>query len=343
MAFGLNKLHINSASAVQKGYGYLSAPLNVMWDVTNRCNLNCMHCYNGSGKCPQYEDLSDDEMRKVCRDIIEAKIPIVCFCGGEPLLRLSLIEELGKSLTSHNILVNMVSNGMLMNEEAISRLRNSGILNIQISLDSYTPEIHDRFRGCSGAHEKAIQAIQRLIKAGMEPEVTFIPTQLNYHEVDQVIEFVKSLGLKKLRSMPFIPIGRGYSHKDMLRLTREQLWEFYMKVHKKLGEDPDFEFDYGDPLEHIYLFLENNIARTITYEIRSNGDIVISPYLPYVFGNVKESSLKEMWEAGLKDIWKDNKIQSEVRKIISIVDVERQEKRPWNQTDILLYDKRGVV
>ena len=62
-------------------------------------------------------------------------------------------------------------------------------------------------------------------------------------------------------------------------------WEFEWLVRKKLYEYPDFSFNNGDPLEHIYLFSQNPDAKTITYEIRCNGDIVVSPYLPFLYGN----------------------------------------------------------
>lgn len=336
MFFGLNDIHTNNHKDIQKGYSYLSGPLNIMWDITNRCNLNCMHCYNGSGVCPKYEDLSDDDMKKNCYDIIKMKIPVVCFCGGEPLLRLSLVEELATLLTENNIVVNMVSNGMLINEEVIGRLKKSGIINIQISLDSLTPEIHDRFRGCKGSHKKAINAIELLIKEGFNAEITFVPTKLNYHEIDKVIDFIVSLGLKKLRSMPFVSLGRGYDYKDELKLDNNQLWSFYLKVQKKLAQYPNFVFDYGDPIEHIYLFINNPVARTVTFEIKSNGDVGISPYLSYIYANIKDTSIIEMWENGLKNIWQHKRIQEDGRKIISLSDIEKQKDRPWNNTDIVL-------
>lgn len=50
-----------------------------MWDMTNKCNLCCMHCYNKSGKDAHYKDLDDEDMMKIAHHIAEAGIPIVCF------------------------------------------------------------------------------------------------------------------------------------------------------------------------------------------------------------------------------------------------------------------------
>lgn len=323
--------------SIQKEYGNLKGPLNVMWDMTNRCNLNCMHCYNSSGIEAQYRDLTDEEMMVIGRHIVEAGIPVVCFCGGEPLLRYPLIVNLAKLLSENGIVVNMVTNGLLLTDDRLKELKNSGINGIQISLDSYSPEIHDKFRGKPGAYQKALEAIQKILLFGIVPDVTFIPTKMNYKGVGEVIDILYSMGIKKLNSMPFIPIGRGYANKEELKMNSQEQWEFDWIIHKKNKEYSDFEFNNGDPLEHIYLFSQNVHAKTITYEIRCNGDIVVSPYLPYIYGNAVNSSLNELWDAGLKDIWRTPEVKSAAEKIISLYEIETQEKRPWNHEDYQLY------
>ena len=73
----------------------LVGPLMVAWDVTNRCNLKCMHCLNRSGD-ERYHDfsneLSSSEAIDVCRQIIELNPYSVCLCGGEPLLRTDFFD-----------------------------------------------------------------------------------------------------------------------------------------------------------------------------------------------------------------------------------------------------------
>lgn len=334
MVLDFNSIESVNPNDIQKGYGLLRGSLNIMWDITNRCNLRCMHCYNGSGQAPNYADLTDDQMRMVADEIIDMKIPIVCFCGGEPTLRLPLILELAKRFSKENIVVNMVSNELLLNDDNIKDLRQSGVTDVQISLDSYCPEIHDKFRGVVGAHSHALAAIKLLIKNGIVPEVTFIPTQINFKDIGNLIDLLNSLGLKKVRSMPFVPIGRGFPNRDSLKLNRSQLWEFFWLVQQGIANHPDFTFDYGDPLEHIYLFSKNKIARTVTFEIRSNGDIVISPYLPYIYGNVIKTSLSDLWNDGLKDVWRTPDIQEVAHKIISLDDLEAQSSMPWSGHDV---------
>lgn len=111
-------------------------------------------------------------------------------------------------------------------------------------------------------------------------------------------------------------------------------------VRKKLYEYPDFSFNNGDPLEHIYLFSQNPDAKTITYEIRCNGDIVVSPYLPFLYGNAVSNTLNQLWEDGLKDVWKIPEVNNAAKRIVSLDDIEQQKNRPWNNQDIQLYSER---
>ena len=88
-----------NANRVQRAYSLMRGPLNIMWDVTNKCNLNCKHCYNRSGKGRLYNDLDDTEMINVIPGIIALSPRVVCFCGGEPLLRYNVLPQLAQQLS----------------------------------------------------------------------------------------------------------------------------------------------------------------------------------------------------------------------------------------------------
>lgn len=67
----------------------LSCPQSVCWDLTNKCNFNCLHCFNRSGDKNYYEfqnELSYEEIQNCINQIIEVHPETVCLCGGEPIL-----------------------------------------------------------------------------------------------------------------------------------------------------------------------------------------------------------------------------------------------------------------
>lgn len=212
-----------NANRVQRAYSLMRGPLNIMWDVTNKCNLNCKHCYNRSGKGRLYNDLDDTEMINVIPGIIALSPRVVCFCGGEPLLRYNVLPQLAQQLSEAGITVNMVTNGFLLDDEKIKTLRSSGISGFQISLDSAHEETHDYFRGFKGAYAGATRAIDLLLKRSIMPDVTFIPTRINYKDIGEVVEYLYFRGIRRLGSMPFIPIGRGKENYDELTLLDEEL------------------------------------------------------------------------------------------------------------------------
>lgn len=334
------RLKIDSrVNYIQSQYGKLVGPENIMFDITQRCNMHCMHCYNFSNK-NFLDDLNDEQMMNITYQIIEVKPCVVCLCGGEPTLRSDLCFRVIKELSSNGIVVNMVSNGILLTKENVQRFFESGIGNIQISLDSFRKDIVGKFRGCKDAFEYAVSAIDNILLAGEMPTVTFIPTKINYKDIGGLAKMLHAKGIKKLRYMPFIPIGRGNNNVNFLKMTPEENEEFFWLMREVEIELPDFKFDYGDPLEHIYLYRNNPIAKTPSYEIKSNGDIQLSCYIPYIFGNARDYTLNELWELGLKDIWRDKRMQNIVQKINTLDDLENQKVLPYRGED---YDLLNVL
>lgn len=332
-----------NANRVQRAYSLMRGPLNIMWDVTNKCNLNCKHCYNRSGKGRLYNDLDDTEMINVIPGIIALSPRVVCFCGGEPLLRYNVLPQLAQQLSEAGITVNMVTNGFLLDDEKIKTLRSSGISGFQISLDSAHEETHDYFRGFKGAYAGATRAIDLLLKRSIMPDVTFIPTRINYKDIGEVVEYLYFRGIRRLGSMPFIPIGRGKENYDELTLLDEELLDFYYTLERLRMMYPDFKIEYEDPLEHITLFLNNTVARNAVIEIRSNGDVMVSSYLPITYGNVRYHRIDTLWDSGLKEIWRDEHVRSIAEKIKTVDDFTELHIQPWNQEDVDVFHSSKMI
>lgn len=144
--------------------GDLVGPLMVAWDVTNRCNLKCMHCLNRSGD-ERYHDFSNElspsEALDVCRQIIELNPYSVCLCGGEPLLRTDFFDIV-QTLVPHIQNVNAVSNGYIVDAQLAERIADSGLTMFQVSLDSAHEEMHNQFRANSDSFRRALNAIKTL-------------------------------------------------------------------------------------------------------------------------------------------------------------------------------------
>lgn len=118
--------------------------------------------------------------------------------------------------------MNLVSNGYLIDENVAKRLKESGISNVQISLDGINPEQHDNFRGKYGSFDKAINAIKCLKKVGIPVMTSLVPNKLNYKDTYNYFKICKELKVISARCMPFLPMGRGDSIGSKLLLNDEE-------------------------------------------------------------------------------------------------------------------------
>lgn len=318
-----------SASAVSTSTNFktqLAAPIMVAFDITNRCNFRCLHCFNHSGEDIFEDELDNKSKLDVVEQIIEVKPYIVCLCGGETTCCEELFNIISR-LTKVVPTVNMVSNGYLITKEIAKKLKKTNISNVQISVDGINAEQHDTFRGKYGAFDHAIKAIKNLIDEDINVMVSLVPNKLNYKDAYKFFEMCSNLGVKQARSMPFLPMGRGGSGDlgSNLLLNSQEQYEFCLQMQQAKKDFRNIYIEWGDPIDHIYRLPENANLGVETYsmDIRSNGDIGVSAYFPISVGNVKRHTLKEYWDAGYKKIWQNEKIKNMMKYIENINDFSK--------------------
>lgn len=84
-------------------------PHQISFDITNKCNLRCLHCYNSSGEnLASQNELTDQEVLDFIDEFKSIKLLNFCFCGGEPLLRKELIVEAAK-ITYHSFQIEITN------------------------------------------------------------------------------------------------------------------------------------------------------------------------------------------------------------------------------------------
>lgn len=298
-------------------------PEGVAWDVTNNCNLRCKHCFNNSGD-KNYYDLDHDlcDYKVILHDIIRLNPLQCCLCGGEPLLH-AHIYEIISGLTSNGILTNIVSNGIAIDEKVAKKLRECKINNVQISVDGLGYQ-HDIFRNGNNVFDKAIDAIILLKKNNIKVLVSHCPNKYSYLDYEKFADLMYKLGVRNLRSMPLLPLGRGNTFEKEIRLNSNEQFEFISIINRVQRKYPDLKIEWGDPLQHIHMTTMKKRYYGSNFGIKSNGDITITPYVPIVVGNINKVSLSYLWEKGyLKNIWINPIIQKVSRSIISVDDLNQ--------------------
>ncbi|MBW4081525.1 radical SAM/SPASM domain-containing protein [Paenibacillus sp. S150] len=334
---------MNSSGSLFSTASILKGPHQVAFDITNKCNLRCLHCYNNSGEnIVSTEELTDDEVMEFVRDVGKMELFNFCFCGGETLLRKDLICRASAELKSLGVVnISMVTNGMLLNEKTALQLKESGVNRIQISLDGAKPSSHDRLRNKQGVYDKVISALKTVKKLEMKCSVAFTPTSFNLEEIEEVHSILSEIGIDgELRVQPLMLLGRADGNENYINVSKWEYRKLVKEINRINSNKVAPEINWGDPVDHLIRFRTTTANECVNHcNVRANGDIVVSAYLPLVVGNVRKHSFTEYWDHGLGSVWQ-NSIPVEIAKTIVCIDDmnKKNEGIPtvWQDKDIYI-------
>ncbi len=215
------------------------APITVVWNFTNRCNLNCLHCHQDSSPESQYPELTTSEAFEVIDNMSDAGVAILTFSGGEPLLRKDLYEAVRRS-NDKGIMCTVASNGTLMTKEVVDELSKAGIKRVEIGLDGAKAETHDFLRNKPGSFEATIKGIQNCAELGFDELATTMTLHSkNISELEDTMCLAESLGVTRFYLNRLIPAGRGLetSYLDVTSKEKiEALETLYSKFYKSVTD-----------------------------------------------------------------------------------------------------------
>lgn len=303
---------------------YLVGPHQITFDITNKCNLRCLHCYNSSGENEYIRDeLSDMEVLDFIDEFKNVKLLNFCFCGGEPLLRSELIIKSIEKLKSYGCEnIAMVTNGFYVTKALLDDLIDSGLTRIQVSLDGFKAESHNYIRNNKDAFHYSMNAIELISNTNIESSIAFTPTRYNIKELPMVKESIAKLGLKStLRVQPVMIMGRAAKNILDIVPTKMQYRDLVREINFLNAEAGDIKIEWGDPIDHLIRFTKRNLLITNSV-IRCNGDIVADPYIPVVLGNIRRHKFMDYWNKGLYDIWNNKIIQEFSKTILTTEDMD---------------------
>ena len=135
-------------------------PRYVVWELTLACNLQCEHCGSAAGK-KRDDELTLDEMYRVCDELAELGTERVTLLGGEPLIHPHW-EAIGKRITENGFGANVITNGWTLDREDVcDALVGAGLTIVGISLDGLE-ENHDKIRRRPGSFRRALRGMELL-------------------------------------------------------------------------------------------------------------------------------------------------------------------------------------
>lgn len=290
----------------------------VVWNLTRRCNLKCVHCYAQADAQAAPDELSFTEGLALLDDLKAFGTPVVLFSGGEPLMRPDLFD-----LVSHTVAAGMraviSTNGTLITREVALRLKDLGLSYVGISLDGIEPT-HDRFRGKKGAFAAAMAGVRRCQEVGLKVGLRFTLNKANFREVPAIFDLVAAHRLPRICFYHLVYTGRGSELVDQALShaeTRETV-DIICERTRRL-------FDGGQPVEVLtvdnhadgpYIYLKllkenpqraaevlellqmnegNNSGRGIGCVSWDGAVHADQFWRHYSFGNIRERPFSEIW------------------------------------------------
>ncbi len=201
------------------------------FEITPRCNLNCIHCRTnasmGLKDVLKYEDIIS-----VIDEIAEEFKPVVVLTGGEPLLREDVFK-IADHIKSKGMRVGLATNGTLVDRKLADKIKEH-IDVVSLSIDGSTSKIHDNFRGVEGAFDKTLNAAKIFKEIGINFIINSSFTKRNQHDIENTYKLAKKIGAGAWYMFMIVPTGRGEKISEEL-ISKEDYkeilkWHFYTEL-----------------------------------------------------------------------------------------------------------------
>lgn len=184
----------------------------VVWNISRRCNLRCIHCYSDSDNQLYPGELSEEEGRKLVEDLAEFGSPVLLFSGGEPLMHPSLFEWV-RLASSKGMRAVVSTNGTLLTKEAVGELKDAGISYAGVSIDGLQ-ETNDSFRGKKGAFRASLDGIRTCTELGVKAGLRLTLTKRNLDDLEGIFELVEKENIPRVCFYHLVYSGRGGRLRD---------------------------------------------------------------------------------------------------------------------------------
>ncbi|MBE0517419.1 MAG: radical SAM protein [Methanophagales archaeon] len=283
---------------------------HVVWEMTGRCNLKCIHCHAFGGEV-SYDELSKEEGMALIDQIASSGIRTVVFTGGEPLMREDLFELIAYAKPK-GFTVFIATNGTMITSEVAKVLRafNAGVV---IGLDGMNPEVHDAIRGVEGAYDAVIAGIENCIAERLYVHLNIVASTRNFDEIERIIDYGDTIGVYSYFIYNFVPCGRGEAIRDDA-LGNADFKALLDVIFKKQREVRAILIPVAAPEYWAYVlhhrgihnrrlirflghFIGGCLADKGMVYIKPNGDVWACPFLPVQVGNVRKESIEGIWGA----------------------------------------------
>jgi radical SAM protein len=294
-------------------------PFIAIWEVTQACDLACVHCRASAQPDRHPMELSTDEGKRLIDQIAALKVPVFVLTGGDPIKRPDLFELIGHA-HSAGVRVSLTPSATpLLTRDIVVRLKEAGLARLAVSMDGASAETHDAFRGMSGSFARTLDAVRWANEVGLPVQINTTFSRRNIPEIDAIVALMKSLKITLWSVFFLVPTGRGKLN-DLL--DADEFEQVFAKIYS-LSMDAIFDIKTTEA-QHYRRFLlqqrvaarragtgihatqekaEDNIGRAPRglndgkgfVFISHTGEVFPSGFLPLSAGNIRHQPLDEIY------------------------------------------------
>lgn len=274
----------------------LSAPLDIYFDYTAKCNLSCPKCFNRTDRTSEMEI---SKISQTLKEIEAIGVKVLHLAGGEPTTNLLKLNGYLSDAKDLGFQLSMTSNGTLINDYIATLILEKDIFKITISLDGFTQDEDKKMRGNKKYFNRTIEGIKYLVsvrrRIGSQTKIFLKATYkvIDRDWLEKMIELSIALEVDRLLLNPLRNIYKTKHYED-----DSDIYYNNLKIIQTVLESKYYPIKItpiGNPIfncvEDKLPFFNGCISGQELLTIRANGDVLPCFLIENVVGNIYKESL----------------------------------------------------
>lgn len=290
-------------------------PRLIFWEMTNACNLRCVHCRACPVEQRSPEDLTTSEGKALIDSIASFSKSAIVLSGGEPLVRPDVFE-IAEYGTSRGLRMLLATNGTLVTADVARKIAEAGIQRVSVSIDGATEASHDSFRRIDGAFRQAWEGIENIKAAGVPFQINTTVSKHNIGEIQDILDLAINGGAVALHIFLLVPTGCGKEIADDEMIDPQEYeqvlnWFYersknlqialkatcaphYFRIMRQRGKEDGIK---PSAAAHGHdAITKGCLAGSAVCFVSHKGEVYPCGYLPISAGNIRETNFKAIWE-----------------------------------------------
>jgi radical SAM protein len=294
-------------------FNFDQCPLLVIWEVTQACDLACVHCRASAQSERHPGELTTEQGYRLLDEIRRFGEPLMVFTGGDPLKRPDLFDLIRYSVKL-GLRTNVTPSATpLLTAEAIDGFKAAGVTRMAISVDGHDAASHDDFRGIPGTFDRAMTALKHARKIGLDTQFQTTVTRRNMAHLPEIAGIVEDVGSKMWSLFFLIVTGRAQASEDLAAAEYEDVFRFMYDLSKtapfgiKTTEAMHYRRYVAQRMKQEHGAAESPRAKDVAFRtagvsdgkgfvfVSHTGEIFPAGFLPISGGNVLKDSLTAVY------------------------------------------------